>query len=175
MLRLMCRCVRCPSASLIRTGRSGSSDRCLPKFLMWFDVFVRFGETIHQVGFEAGTLTQHLTYGLREAGYDVVCMEARQVSAALSAMRNKTDKHDARGIAQTAPFGLVQPGSCEEHREPLHAGAAGKPQGHTAPVHRSGERSPRAFEDLRCEAADAALEGRLRCRSKDRYRRRSCA
>ena len=42
-----------------------------------------FGETIHQVGFEAGTLTQHLTYGLREAGYDVVCMEARQVSAAL--------------------------------------------------------------------------------------------
>jgi transposase len=49
---------------------------------------------------EAGTLTQHLTYGLTEAGFDVVCMEARQVNAALSAMRNKTDKHDARGIAQ---------------------------------------------------------------------------
>lgn len=59
-----------------------------------------FGEPIHQVGLEAGTLTQHLTYGLREAGFDVVCMEARQVNAALSAMRNKTDKHDARGIAQ---------------------------------------------------------------------------
>lgn len=52
------------------------------------------------MGLEAGTLTQHLTYGLREAGFDVVCMEARQVNAALSAMRNKTDKHDARGIAQ---------------------------------------------------------------------------
>lgn len=59
-----------------------------------------FGEPIHQVGLEAGTLTQHLTYGLVEAGFDVVCMEARQVNAALSAMRNKTDKHDARGIAQ---------------------------------------------------------------------------
>ncbi|MBZ9789578.1 IS110 family transposase [Rhizobium sp. 3T7] len=59
-----------------------------------------FGEPIHQVGLEAGTLTQHLTYGLKEAGFDVVCMEARQVNAALSAMRNKTDKHDARGIAQ---------------------------------------------------------------------------
>ena len=59
-----------------------------------------FGQPIHQVGLEAGTLTQHLTYGLREAGFDVVCMEARQVNAALSAMRNKTDKHDARGIAQ---------------------------------------------------------------------------
>lgn len=59
-----------------------------------------FGEPIHQVGLEAGTLTQHLTYGLKEAGLDVVCMEARQVNAALSAMRNKTDKHGARGIAQ---------------------------------------------------------------------------
>lgn len=59
-----------------------------------------FGEPIHQVGLEAGTLTQHLNYGLVEFGFDVVCMEARQVNAALSAMRNKTDKHDARGIAQ---------------------------------------------------------------------------
>ena len=79
----------------VRLERSVTSDvpdlvRCLREF----------GEPIHQVGLEAGTLTQHLTYGLREAGFDVVCMEARQVAAALSAMRNKTDKHDARGIAQ---------------------------------------------------------------------------
>ena len=45
-------------------------------------------------------MTQFLTYGLQSAGFDVVCMEARQVNAALSAMRNKTDKNDARGIAQ---------------------------------------------------------------------------
>ena len=45
-------------------------------------------------------LTQHLTYGLQGAGFEVICMEARQVKAALSAMRNKTDKNDARGIAQ---------------------------------------------------------------------------
>ena len=52
------------------------------------------------VGLEAGTLCQYLTYGLQSAGYEVVCMEARQVKSALSAMRNKTDKNDARGIAQ---------------------------------------------------------------------------
>jgi len=52
------------------------------------------------VGLEAGTLAQYLTYGLQAADYEVVCMEAQQVKAALSAMRNKTDKHDARGIAQ---------------------------------------------------------------------------
>ena len=55
---------------------------------------------ITSVGLEAGTLCQYLTYGLQSAGYEVVCMEARQVKAALSAMRNKTDKNDARGIAQ---------------------------------------------------------------------------
>jgi transposase len=55
---------------------------------------------IDSVGLEAGTLTQYLTYGLQAAGFDIICMEARQVKGALSAMRNKTDKHDARGIAQ---------------------------------------------------------------------------
>ncbi len=60
---------------------------------------------IESVGLEAGTLTQYLTYGLQAAGFEVVCMEARQVKAALSAMRNKTDKHDARGIAQVLRSG----------------------------------------------------------------------
>ncbi len=36
-------------------------------------------------------MSQHLFYGLTNYGFDVVCMEARQVSAALSAMRNMTD------------------------------------------------------------------------------------
>src|SRR5210317_1809987 len=55
---------------------------------------------IGAVGLEAGTLARYLPYGLQAADFNVVCMEARQVKAALSAMRNKTDKHDARGIAQ---------------------------------------------------------------------------
>ncbi len=59
-----------------------------------------FGEEIECVGFEAGTLTQWLTYGLRAAGFRAVVMEARHVKAALGAMRNKTDRNDARGIAQ---------------------------------------------------------------------------
>ena len=59
-----------------------------------------FDGDIVSIGLEAGVLTQFLTYGLQSTGYDVVCMEARQVKAALSAMRNKTDKNDARGIAQ---------------------------------------------------------------------------
>ncbi|MEO9515696.1 MAG: transposase [Paracoccaceae bacterium] len=53
-----------------------------------------------RVGFESGAMSQHLHFGLQAAGFDIVCMEARQVNAALSAMRNKTDETDARGIAQ---------------------------------------------------------------------------
>ena len=65
----------------------------------------QFGHPIVRIGFEAGTMSQTLFHGLKAAGYDVVCMEARQVYAALSAMRNKTDKNDARGIAQVLRSG----------------------------------------------------------------------
>ena len=61
------------------------------------------------VGLEAGTLVKYLTYGLQSAGYEVVCMESRQVKAGLSAMRNKTDKNDARGIAQLLRSGWYRP------------------------------------------------------------------
>lgn len=74
---------------------------------------------IATVGLEAGTLTQYLTYGLQFAGYSVHCMEFRQVKAALSAMRNKTDKHDARGITQllrTGWYSRVHIKSMESHQ-----------------------------------------------------------
>lgn len=71
--------------------------------LHWLD------KPITQIGFEAGAMSQHLFFGLQAAGFDVVCMEARQVNAALSAMRNKTDKTDARGIAQVLRSGWFNP------------------------------------------------------------------
>ena len=68
-----------------------------------------FPHPIERVGFEAGTMSQHLFFGLTGEGFEVVCMEARQVNAALSAMRNKTDKNDARGIAQVLRTGWFSP------------------------------------------------------------------
>lgn len=78
-----------------------------------------FSQEVKAVGFEAGALTQYLTYGLQAAGFEVICMEARQVSAALSAMRNKTDRNDARGIAQilrTGWYSRVHVKSLESHQ-----------------------------------------------------------
>jgi transposase len=78
-----------------------------------------FSPELKIVGFEAGTLTQYLTYGLQAAGFEVICLEARQVSAALAAMRNKTDSNDARGIAQilrTGWYSRVHVKSLESHQ-----------------------------------------------------------
>ena len=60
------------------------------------DALARFPSPVTRIGFEAGTMSQHLYFGLRDRGLDVVCMEARQVNAALSAVRNKTDRNYAR-------------------------------------------------------------------------------
>jgi transposase len=78
----------------------------------------RFSAEVTTVGFEAGALTQYLTYGLQAAGFEVFCLEARQVNA-LAAMRNKTDKNDARGIAQilrTGWYSRVHVKSLESHQ-----------------------------------------------------------
>ena len=64
---------------------------------------------VERIGFEAGALSQHLYVGLRSSGFDVVCIKARKVSAALSAMRNKPDKPDAKGIAQILRTGWFSP------------------------------------------------------------------
>jgi transposase len=58
-----------------------------------------------RVGLEAGPLSEWLGGALIEAGFPTVCMETRQVKAALSAMLVKTDRQDARGIAQLARTG----------------------------------------------------------------------
>jgi transposase len=57
------------------------------------------------IGLEAGPLSQWLYAGVVRAGFNVVLLEARHVKAALSAMPIKTDRTDARGIAQMVRMG----------------------------------------------------------------------
>ena len=58
-----------------------------------------------RVGLEAGTLSSFLVGGIQKYGLDVVCMETFQAHRFLSTYRNKTDKNDARGLAQLLRMG----------------------------------------------------------------------
>jgi transposase len=64
-----------------------------------------FGQPFKRVGLEAGPTSSWLYSELRTAGYPAICLECRHVKAGLSAMRNKTDRNDARGIAQLVRLG----------------------------------------------------------------------
>jgi transposase len=63
-----------------------------------------------RIGIEAGPLSQWLVNGLTEADLPVVCVETRHMKALLKAQQvNKSDRNDARGIAQMMRVGLFKP------------------------------------------------------------------
>ncbi len=62
-----------------------------------------------RVGLEAGPLSQWLFSALAEVGLPVICVETRHMRAALKAQINKTDRNDARGMAQMMRAGLYRP------------------------------------------------------------------
>jgi hypothetical protein len=62
-----------------------------------------------RIGLEAGPMSQWLYSALAEAGLPVICVETRHMRAVLKAQINKTDRYDARGIAQMMRAGLYRP------------------------------------------------------------------
>src|SRR5690349_14666901 len=69
------------------------------------------GDVYHfkRIGLEAGPLSQWLYSALAEAGLPVICVETRHMRAVLKAQINKTDRNDARGMAQMMRVGLYRP------------------------------------------------------------------
>ena len=64
-----------------------------------------------RIGLEAGPLSQWLFSTLAETGLPVICVETRHMRAVLQAQINKTDRNDARGMAQMQMMraGLYRP------------------------------------------------------------------
>jgi transposase len=67
------------------------------------------GYRFKRIGLEAGPLSQWLYSTLAEAGLPVICVETRHMRAVLKAQINKTDRNDARGMAQMMRVGLYRP------------------------------------------------------------------
>lgn len=66
------------------------------------------------LGFESGCLTHYLMKGFKDKALHAVCMDARKLNPILSAMKiNKTDKNDARGIADVLRCNMYNPIHCK--------------------------------------------------------------
>ena len=76
-------------------------------------LFRSLGFEAVRIGLEAGPLSQWLYAGLKEAGFQVELLETRHVRDAFKAMAVKTDRKDARGIAQLLRLGWFKPVHCK--------------------------------------------------------------
>lgn len=102
-LELSSVCVVDATGRIVREAKVPSEPEALVGFLG------QLGLPLTRVGLEAGPLSQWLHAGLTGAGLEAVLLETRQVKAALSAMIVKTDRKDARGIAQLLRMGWYRP------------------------------------------------------------------
>ena len=100
-------CIVDASGKIIREGKVASEPADL---IAWFK---EFGFALARVGLEAGPLSQWLYAGLKEAGFAVELLETRHVRTAFKTMPVKTDRKDARGIAQLMRLGWFRPVHCK--------------------------------------------------------------
>jgi transposase len=75
--------------------------------------FAEHGVAMERIGLEAGPLSQWLHAGMTKAGLAVELIETRHVRTAFKTMPVKTDKKDARGIAQLMRLGWFRPVHCK--------------------------------------------------------------
>ena len=100
-------CVVDASSRIVREAKVASEPEAL---ITWFG---KLGVEVSRIGLEAGPLSQWLYAGMREAGLPVELLETRHVRDAFKAMPVKTDRNDARGIAQLMRLGWFRPVHCK--------------------------------------------------------------
>jgi transposase len=100
-------CVVEASGRIVREAKVASEPDAL---IAWF---AKSGIKVSRIGLEAGPLSQWLYAGMREAGLPVELLETRHVRDAFKAMPVKTDRNDARGIAQLMRLGWFRSVHCK--------------------------------------------------------------
>lgn len=100
-------CVVEESGKIVREAKVASEPDAL---VSWF---AGLGLRLSRIGLEAGPLSQWLYGGLRQAGLAVELLETRHVRAAFKTMPVKSDRNDARGMAQLMRLGWFRPVHCK--------------------------------------------------------------
>jgi transposase len=100
-------CVVDACGGIVREAKVASEPEAL---IAWF---AGLGLELSRIGLEAGPLSQWLYAGLSSAGLQAELLETRHVRAAFKIMPVKTDRKDARGIAQLMRLGWFRPVHCK--------------------------------------------------------------
>jgi transposase len=100
-------CVVDANGKIVREGKVASEPEAL---IVWLS---SPGLRLARIGLEAGPLSQWLYAAMREAGLAVELLETRHVRDAFKAMPVKSDRNDARGIAQLMRLGWFRPVHCK--------------------------------------------------------------
>ena len=100
-------CVVDASGKIAREGKVASEPEAVIAY------FVSLQLSVVRIGLEAGPLSQWLYAAMKEAGLAVELLETRHVRTALETMPVKSDRNDARGIAQLIRLGWFRPVHCK--------------------------------------------------------------
>jgi transposase len=100
-------CIVDGTGKIVREGKVASEPEALIGWLR------SVGHELSRIGLEAGPLSQWLFAAMREAGLAVELLETRHVRDAFKAMPVKSDRNDARGIAQLMRLGWFRPVHCK--------------------------------------------------------------
>jgi transposase len=100
-------CVVDGAGKIVREATVASEPEALIRWLG------SLGFDLARIGLEAGPLSQWLYGAMKEAGLAVELLETRHVQIALKTMPVKTDRNDARGIAQLMRLGWFRPVHCK--------------------------------------------------------------
>jgi len=100
-------CVVDASGKIVGESRVASEPEAL---ISWLHAL---GIPLARIGLEAGPLSQWLYAAMQRAGLAVELLETRHVHDAFKAMPVKSDRNDARGIAQLMRLGWFRPVHCK--------------------------------------------------------------
>jgi len=106
-LKESCVCVLDAGGKVIRETKVASEPEAI---IAWF---AQLGLAMELIGLEAGPLSQWLFAAMKQADLAVELLETRHVRNALKTMTVKTDRKDARGIAELVRIGWFRPVHCK--------------------------------------------------------------
>lgn len=102
-------CIVDGDGTIFREGKTTTDPAEVREFLS------SCGVVLSRVGLEAGNLSIWLYHDLVEAGIPAACIETRHAHAALKAQNVKTDRNDARGLAQIMRTGWYKEVHVKSH------------------------------------------------------------